>query len=165
MLAAAALTSAPAALSALLELGTSTLTCSVASASLAHDRMQPDLLISPMQHPCPHMRRPQSSCLTLILSWAVLTPTTQNPISPFSRLMAANRGEIAIRIFRAGTELGLRTVRLTGNTHANLNLFASGHVCDYSAVCFLSQLASCRCALQHKPCAPSQQDACLVEMS
>src|SRR5262245_27181395 len=28
----------------------------------------------------------------------------------FRKLMAANRSEIAIRIFRAGTELGLRTV-------------------------------------------------------
>ena len=28
----------------------------------------------------------------------------------FKKLMAANRGEIAIRIFRAATELGLRTV-------------------------------------------------------
>ena len=29
---------------------------------------------------------------------------------PFQKLMAANRSEIAVRIFRAGTELGLRTV-------------------------------------------------------
>jgi hypothetical protein len=29
---------------------------------------------------------------------------------PFKKIMAANRGEIAIRVFRAGTELGLRTV-------------------------------------------------------
>src|SRR6202142_1863673 len=29
---------------------------------------------------------------------------------PFKKLLAANRSEIAIRIFRAGTELGLRTV-------------------------------------------------------
>jgi len=32
------------------------------------------------------------------------------PASPFKKVLAANRGEIAIRIFRAGTELGLRTV-------------------------------------------------------
>ncbi|KAF5836615.1 carbamoyl-phosphate synthase L chain, ATP binding domain-containing protein [Dunaliella salina] len=32
------------------------------------------------------------------------------PFSPFKKVLAANRGEIAIRIFRAGTELGLRTV-------------------------------------------------------
>lgn len=29
---------------------------------------------------------------------------------PFKSLMAANRGEIAVRIMRAGNELGLRTV-------------------------------------------------------
>src|SRR6187402_3203993 len=32
------------------------------------------------------------------------------PPKPFRKLMAANRSEIAIRIFRAATELGLRTV-------------------------------------------------------
>src|SRR5690349_9637278 len=31
---------------------------------------------------------------------------------PFRKLMAANRSEIAIRIFRAATELGLRTVAI-----------------------------------------------------
>jgi pyruvate carboxylase len=31
-------------------------------------------------------------------------------IRPVTKLMAANRGEIAVRIFRAATELGLRTV-------------------------------------------------------
>ncbi|HWC61910.1 MAG TPA: biotin carboxylase N-terminal domain-containing protein, partial [Verrucomicrobiae bacterium] len=33
-------------------------------------------------------------------------------IRPFKKLLAANRSEIAIRIFRAGTELGLRTVAM-----------------------------------------------------
>jgi len=33
-------------------------------------------------------------------------------IRPIARLMAANRSEIAVRIFRAGTELGLRTVAI-----------------------------------------------------
>ena len=32
------------------------------------------------------------------------------PIRPVAKLMAANRSEIAVRVFRAGTELGLRTV-------------------------------------------------------
>ncbi len=35
---------------------------------------------------------------------------TPPAIRPFAKLMAANRSEIAVRIFRAGTELGLRTV-------------------------------------------------------
>src|ERR1039457_6518382 len=33
-------------------------------------------------------------------------------IRPFRKLLAANRSEIAIRIFRAGTELNLRTVAI-----------------------------------------------------
>src|SRR3978361_1653750 len=33
-------------------------------------------------------------------------------IHPFKRLLAANRSEIAIRIFRASTELGIRTVAI-----------------------------------------------------
>ncbi len=33
-------------------------------------------------------------------------------IRPFKKLMAANRSEIAVRIFRAGTELGLKTVAI-----------------------------------------------------
>ncbi|KAK9800249.1 hypothetical protein WJX73_006193 [Symbiochloris irregularis] len=32
--------------------------------------------------------------------------------TPFSKLLVANRGEIAVRIFRAGTELGLRTLAI-----------------------------------------------------
>jgi hypothetical protein len=32
------------------------------------------------------------------------------PGLPFKKILCANRGEIAIRVFRAGTELGLRTV-------------------------------------------------------
>ena len=31
--------------------------------------------------------------------------------TPFKKIMAANRGEIAVRITRAGLELGLQTVR------------------------------------------------------
>lgn len=35
-----------------------------------------------------------------------------DPARPFKKILAANRGEIAIRIFRAATELGLRTVAI-----------------------------------------------------
>ncbi len=38
------------------------------------------------------------------------TPTPPAAERPFRKLMAANRSEIAVRIFRAATELGLRTV-------------------------------------------------------
>jgi pyruvate carboxylase len=37
---------------------------------------------------------------------------TKTPGRPFRKLLAANRSEIAIRIFRAGTELNLRTVAI-----------------------------------------------------
>src|SRR6266567_9078754 len=42
------------------------------------------------------------------------TQASANPtaVRPFSKLMAANRSEIAIRIFRAATDLGLRTVAI-----------------------------------------------------
>src|SRR5947208_11577642 len=39
----------------------------------------------------------------------LLTPVE---IRPFRKLLAANRSEIAIRIFRAATELGLRTMAI-----------------------------------------------------
>src|SRR3954471_11970217 len=44
-----------------------------------------------------------------------LPPSSAAPhstIKPIKKLMAANRSEIAVRIFRAGTELGLRTVAI-----------------------------------------------------
>ena len=40
------------------------------------------------------------------------TTNTSSPIRQFTKLMAANRSEIAIRIFRAATDLGLRTVAI-----------------------------------------------------
>jgi len=42
----------------------------------------------------------------------VRSGTGTEKIRPFQKLLAANRSEIAIRIFRAGTELNLRTVAI-----------------------------------------------------
>ena len=39
-------------------------------------------------------------------------PEDPMPVRPFRKVMAANRGEIAIRIFRACTELGIPTVAI-----------------------------------------------------
>src|ERR1700694_3949541 len=36
----------------------------------------------------------------------------QPPIKPIRKLLVANRSEIAIRVFRSATELGIRTVAL-----------------------------------------------------
>lgn len=37
----------------------------------------------------------------------------------FKKVMAANRGEIAVRIIRAGHELGLKTVSIYSNEDRN----------------------------------------------
>lgn len=44
------------------------------------------------------------------LDFSVMKKTSAPTIRPVAKLMAANRSEIAVRIFRAGNELGLRTV-------------------------------------------------------
>ena len=44
------------------------------------------------------------------MSASSATPAATSVIRPLRKLMAANRSEIAVRIFRAGTELGVRTV-------------------------------------------------------
>src|SRR3954470_13947303 len=41
---------------------------------------------------------------------AAPAPAADSNIRPIRKLMAANRSEIAVRIFRAGTELTIRTV-------------------------------------------------------
>ena len=41
---------------------------------------------------------------------ATKSETPAPAVRPIKKLMAANRSEIAVRIFRAGTELNLRTV-------------------------------------------------------
>lgn len=40
------------------------------------------------------------------------TDTAPQAVRPFRKLLAANRSEIAVRIFRAATELNLRTVAI-----------------------------------------------------
>jgi hypothetical protein len=50
------------------------------------------------------------------------------PSSPFKKICAANRGEIAVRITRAGVELGLKTVRSI--------LFSTPHYFDQSSPAF-----------------------------
>jgi hypothetical protein len=42
----------------------------------------------------------------------VASPSPARGTSPIRKLLAANRSEIAIRIFRSGTELGIRTVAI-----------------------------------------------------
>jgi pyruvate carboxylase len=50
--------------------------------------------------------------MSLSNSVSAKSGTGQGKILPFKKLLAANRSEIAIRIFRAGTELNLRTVAI-----------------------------------------------------
>ncbi len=50
--------------------------------------------------------------MSLTNSVSAQSSTGQGKIHPFKKLLAANRSEIAIRIFRAGTELNLRTVAI-----------------------------------------------------
>lgn len=45
-----------------------------------------------------------------------------SPTTHFQKVMAANRGEIAVRIIRAGVELGLETVRDNQNPMIKLSI-------------------------------------------
>jgi len=68
-------------------------------------RYAPDTAaMQPTESPC---------CCCSGLSPGMHVQTFHTGEVPFQKIMAANRGEIAIRVFRAGTELGLRTVGQT----------------------------------------------------
>lgn len=61
---------------------------------------------------------------------------------PFKSLMAANRGEIAVRIMRAGNELGLRTVgifskedRFTQHRYVRLGVLVMRGASVVASVC------------------------------
>jgi len=56
------------------------------------------------------------------------------PNRPFTKLMAANRGEIATRIMRAGTELGCNTVGIYSNEGKRLCLLYLW----FEVLCFIS---------------------------
>src|SRR5204863_2425225 len=45
-------------------------------------------------------------------AWKMVLLPGLMAITPFRRLLCANRGEIAIRVFRASTELGIRTIAI-----------------------------------------------------
>lgn len=51
------------------------------------------------------------------------------PETPFKKLMAANRGEIAVRITRAGIELGLETVRVCRGSCRQCRAGQGGRCC------------------------------------
>ena len=61
--------------------------------------------------------------------------------TPFKRILCANRGEIAVRVFRAGTELGLRTVR-----PSNIPVPQTVSLREFAPVGCLSRLQDSRCS-------------------
>jgi hypothetical protein len=46
---------------------------------------------------------------------------------PFKKIMAANRGEIAVRVFRAGIELGLRTVSASCHQYTLITVYSTNN--------------------------------------
>lgn len=59
----------------------------------------------------------EGNCHIILVLQRVLDTET-----PFKKIMAANRGEIAVRITRAGLELGLQTVRNISKYNILINL-------------------------------------------
>src|SRR5947208_5332225 len=75
--------------------------------------MQTDLSAGALHRHC----RPDGSAILFLDMVSQQTPEPTAPSAPptvrrFTKLLAANRSEIAIRIFRAATDLGLRTVAM-----------------------------------------------------
>jgi hypothetical protein len=64
-------------------------------------------------------------------------------MTPFNKVMAANRGEIAIRIFRAGTELGLRTVSNDTQLKKHVGVVSCERVCKSLCVCVCVSVCVC----------------------
>ena len=56
--------------------------------------------------------RPQCAAVRRFLSSSAAAHSSNNNLRPIKKIMAANRSEIAIRIFRAATELDIRTVAI-----------------------------------------------------
>lgn len=65
-----------------------------------------------MQKSCPSARLPLPSPTCDMPRRPTSTPQPPAAPAPFRKLMAANRSEIAIRIFRAANELGIPTVAI-----------------------------------------------------
>eukprot|EP01059_Diplonema_ambulator_P030671 TRINITY_DN533_c5_g1_i1.p1 TRINITY_DN533_c5_g1~~TRINITY_DN533_c5_g1_i1.p1 ORF type:complete len:1185 (+),score=458.70 TRINITY_DN533_c5_g1_i1:48-3602(+) len=56
--------------------------------------------------------KPAAGRRRLISSFSSLSPLTFSTPNPIKKVMSANRGEIAIRVFRAAHEMGIKTVAL-----------------------------------------------------
>lgn len=93
-------------------------------------------IFTPRSHHC----TPTSKVLLRSLSTTVEADSGPSHVSrPFEKLLAANRGEIATRILRAGTELGCSTVALY--SHEGMLLLRCKTIYMYS-----SNRNACHCS-------------------